>query len=112
MTNAEKLRAWRLLRNPPIPQVEVGAAIGVSGVSVTTWERGRTLPSVEYRRAIERLTGGAVPAADWGDDAERARYRRLEAVGPLGAPEPAPGPATEADTDPAPESVAEGDGGR
>ena len=39
--------------------------LGVTPAAVTLWTQGKRIPAPEYRSAIEKLTGGAVPAAAW-----------------------------------------------
>ena len=40
--------------------------LGVTPAAVTLWTQGKRTPAPEYRGAIEKLTGGIVPAAAWG----------------------------------------------
>jgi len=85
----EKLKAWRTARKPKLSQAALGEILGVSDASVCLWESEDKLPSTEYRDAIERLTDGAVPAIEWGDEAEQERFRRLRELEPLSVEEPA-----------------------
>ena len=39
--------------------------LGASPDAVRNWRRGNRLPIMPYRREIERITGGAVPADAW-----------------------------------------------
>ena len=40
--------------------------LGVTPAAVTLWTQGKRIPAPEYWGAIEKLTGGIVPAAAWG----------------------------------------------
>ena len=71
------LRAWMREKRPGRQQrtyASVGEALGVGKVAVWFWARGTHVPTLEHRRAIARLTRGAVPVLSWErtDEAEAA----------------------------------------
>lgn len=39
--------------------------LGVTDAMVSKWRKGHVLPIAIYRREIERITGGSVPADAW-----------------------------------------------
>jgi DNA-binding transcriptional regulator YdaS (Cro superfamily) len=64
MTAHEKLKAW--LREGGRKQTWLAEQVGVSPNTVVTWVKATKLPDADNRFAIERVTSGAVQAADWG----------------------------------------------
>jgi len=62
---------------------EVGAALGVSHVSVLAWRRRRSTPQDAIREALDRWTAGAVPAESWLTKDDVERRERLAKLGPL-----------------------------
>lgn len=43
--------------NAGLTQAEAGAAIGVSGVTLSNWERGKSFPDAVQIKKIEKLYG-------------------------------------------------------
>jgi predicted transcriptional regulator len=62
-----------------LSQAAAAVALGVSGAAITSWIHGDKAPEALSRHAIEKWTGGKVPALAWLSLEERAR---LEAVVP------------------------------
>lgn len=60
------LGSW--LADGQLSGVALAGALGVHPQLVYAWTGGRTRPSREHARAIDRLTSGAVPEAEWTDD--------------------------------------------
>lgn len=54
-----------------LSQSEFARLLGVSQVSVHYFVTGKKRPSVLTAAAIERVTGGAVPASAWGEKLHR-----------------------------------------
>jgi len=58
---------------------ELARKLEVTPNAVSNWERGKARPSIEMRAAIERETGGKVPAIGWLTKAERLALGITEA---------------------------------
>ncbi len=65
----ERLADW--LGEPGRTQAKLARDLGLSGASVSAWLSGHARPEAHYRIALERITGGAVPATSWMTDKER-----------------------------------------
>lgn len=70
MTLAEYLDAAKLSR------LDLARRLGVTDSAVSRWATGERCPSVTFAFAIERETGGAVPAASWQMVTARRRDRK------------------------------------
>lgn len=67
---------------------ELATALGVSKASVSLWLRGLETPNRENAFAIERETGGEVPASSWVSRRSRRAEKRPRRRARL-APQPA-----------------------
>ena len=65
-----KLKNWREQRN--LTLAEMGAEVGVSGVTIGRYEDGR-LPKPDVLQRIIQVTDGLVTANDWFDLPETAK---------------------------------------
>lgn len=82
------------IRTRGITKVQAAKELGISGASVTYLTRGDMRPKNQLAIRIERWSGGAVPAAEWADDEDRAKLAAVEA--PPTPPEPPTDPGTKA----------------
>ena len=74
-----KLAAYMDASEPRVTQAEFGKRVGADQSTVSQWCRGDRRPGLGHALAIERETGGAVPAAYWTTiktTAEAAKPRR------------------------------------
>ncbi len=62
-TTGERLRAWRLSQE--LSQTAAGALVGVQQGTWSDWESGQNVPTLWSATQIERVTEGAIKAADW-----------------------------------------------
>lgn len=64
------LRTYRKQQGLTLDQF--GRGLGVSGVTVHRWEKGKALPSLKQAAEIQRQTAGKVTVADLMPEAEAA----------------------------------------
>lgn len=89
MGNAEKLKEWR--DGLGLSQAEAARRIDSTQGAWGPWERGGKAPDLHNALAIERLTGGAVPAVGWARrkakpmKSSRAKRRRARRSTPASA---------------------------
>ena len=58
-----RLSAWRDAADRT--QTDVAAALGARQPMLSEWERGTRCPPTHIQSAIETMTGGIIPAAEW-----------------------------------------------
>ncbi|MDI7267578.1 MAG: YdaS family helix-turn-helix protein [Myxococcota bacterium] len=58
-----RLRGWRRAAGITVPAL--AARLEVTQAAVEHWLSGRRIPTGAHAAAIERLTGGLIPAAAW-----------------------------------------------
>ena len=83
MSKTAAAKALRLrMRSLGISNAEAARQLGVTPVALHYWLRGIQRPRAEMREVIERWSGGAVQAADWLKESERARIDGTEEAHP------------------------------
>jgi DNA-binding transcriptional regulator YdaS (Cro superfamily) len=81
MTGYKLFSAW--LKKKNVPQLTAARVLLVSPSAVSCWLSARRVPSAAWREAIERWTGGDVPASSWLTREERAIEAELARVAPF-----------------------------
>jgi predicted transcriptional regulator len=62
---ATQLRIW--MAEHRIECKELASKLDCDRMSVSAWRLGRSRPRMVYRKAIERISDGRLPASAWGD---------------------------------------------
>lgn len=75
------VRLRTFLQQHSISLREAAATLGVSHITIRGWCRRQAKPREPVRAALERWTGGAVPAESWLTRREQIELRRLSAIG-------------------------------
>lgn len=63
MAERTTLRKWRIAKG--MSRRALAAELHTSVPSICDWENGKKNPSLRFALAIEKLTGGTVPAISW-----------------------------------------------
>ena len=63
MSKTSKLKAWRQAQG--LSARDLATKVGVSRITVHSWERGASIPPPELMRRLVELTGGAVQPNDF-----------------------------------------------
>jgi len=78
MQGATLLAEWRAQQG--LKQGVAAKMMGVSQTSFSDYERGRKKPRIEHAISIDRVTGGHVPVAAWGESASQTKARVARVV--------------------------------
>ena len=70
-----------LLASRGLSQRVAASQIGVGAAALSSWLVGRQRPRPEWRAAIERWSGGAIPSADWMTADEASRVAAVDRAG-------------------------------
>lgn len=64
MSPGKKLAAWR--KKKGLTQVAAAKLVGATQTAWSEWEADKKSPRVEHAFELQRVTGGAVKAQEWG----------------------------------------------